>query len=198
MLCMTRICSPTCFRIASCTRLAILNTVTFHWDKFVLLTSTSKRVLPKKSTIFPRFLPAMASNHASMNYYRAYSKNHCVHNLLALWLSARMCWQWAGPKLHSLLSAHYLIGTYFLTTESDKRMHLLTRLYSSVNCKTFVPTVMVLNMTIVSWVTPSCLFWLHKWRAPSRSLLSYMVRKCSCKIYMSKSACIERHKCRAT
>ena len=40
-----------------------------------------------------------------------------------------MCWQWAGPKLHSLLSAHRLIGAYFHTTESDKRMRLLTRLY---------------------------------------------------------------------
>ena len=26
----------------------------------------------------------------------------------------------AGPKLHCLLSAHCLIGAYFLTTESDK------------------------------------------------------------------------------
>ena len=39
------------------------------------------------------------------------------------------CWQWAGPKLHSLLSACRLIGAYFLTTESDKCMRLLTRLY---------------------------------------------------------------------
>ena len=39
--------------------------------------------------------------------------------------------EWAGQKLHSLLSAHHLIGAYFLTSESDKRMHLLTRLYGT-------------------------------------------------------------------
>ena len=66
-----------------------------------------------------------------MGYYRAYSKNRCVFNLLALWLSTRTCWQWAGPKLHSLLSAHCLVGTCFLTIESDKCRRLLTRLYST-------------------------------------------------------------------
>ena len=40
--------------------------------------------------------------------------------------------QWAGPKFHSLLSAHHLISAYFITTESDKCMCLLTRLYG--NC----------------------------------------------------------------
>ena len=34
-----------------------------------------------------------------------------------------------AKTFHSLLSAHHLIGAYFLTTESDKRMRLLTRLY---------------------------------------------------------------------
>ena len=37
--------------------------------------------------------------------------------------------RWAWSKLYSLLSAHHLIGAYFLTTEGDKRMRLLTRLY---------------------------------------------------------------------
>ena len=68
----------------------------------------------------------MASYHTLMNYFRAYSKNRCVYNLLALSLSARTCWQWARPKRHSLLSAHRLICACFLTTESDKRMRLLT------------------------------------------------------------------------
>ena len=36
---------------------------------------------------------------------------------------------WVGSKIHSLLSAHHLIGAHFLTTESDKCMRLLTRLY---------------------------------------------------------------------
>ena len=73
----------------------------------------------------------MAFDHTSTNYYRGFFKNGCFHNLLVLWLSVRTCWQWAEPKLHSLLSAHRLIGAYFLTTESSKRMCLLTRLYGS-------------------------------------------------------------------
>ena len=45
-----------------------------------------------------------------------------------------MCWQWAGPKLHSLLSAHRLIGAYyFLTTERDECMRLLIRHYGIYN-----------------------------------------------------------------
>ena len=43
--------------------------------------------------------------------------------------SAHSCQQWAGPNFHSLLRAHHLIGAYFLTTESDKHMRLLTKLY---------------------------------------------------------------------
>ena len=126
MFCMAKICSPTYLRIIGCTRLTILNTVVFHWDGFGLLTLTLKHVSPKK---LASFLPAMASNYTSMNYYRAFSKNRCIYNLLAMWLSAQMCWQWAGPKLQSLLSAHCLIGTYFLTTESGKGMCLLIRHY---------------------------------------------------------------------
>ena len=45
-------------------------------------------------------------------------------------LSTRSCQQQVEPNFHSLLSAHYLIGAYFLTAESDKRMCLLTRLYT--------------------------------------------------------------------
>ena len=55
--------------------------------------------------------------------------------------SAHSCQQWAGPIFHSLLSAHHLIGTYLLTTESDKCMHLLTRLYDvmcTLTCQTAV------------------------------------------------------------
>ena len=37
--------------------------------------------------------------------------------------------RWVGSTLPFLLSAHHLIGAYFLTTEGDKRMRLLTRLY---------------------------------------------------------------------
>ena len=37
--------------------------------------------------------------------------------------------RWVGSTLPFLLSTHHLIGAYFLTTESDKRMCLLTRLY---------------------------------------------------------------------
>ena len=33
---------------------------------------------------------------------------------------------------------YYLIGTYFLTTESDKCMHLLTRLYGITGARAFI------------------------------------------------------------
>ena len=46
---------------------------------------------------------------------------NCVCELDSNW--------WAGSKICSLLSAHHLIGAYFLTTKSDKM--LLTRLYGS-------------------------------------------------------------------
>ena len=129
MFYMAKIYSPTYFRIASCTRLAILNTAMFHWDGIRLLTLTRSESCQRNRLFFHDFLPAMASDHTSMNYNRAFFENRCVHNLLTLSLSARTCWQWVGPKLHSLLSAHRLIGAYFLTTESDKCIRLLTRLY---------------------------------------------------------------------
>ena len=40
--------------------------------------------LAKENGYFSSFLPAMASDHTPMKYYRAYSKNRCVHNLLDL------------------------------------------------------------------------------------------------------------------
>ena len=141
MLYMARTSLPTYFGIASCTRSAILKTVMFHWDGFGLLTLTSisKWVLPKKSAIFPvffqRWLPIILLWTIS---YRAYSRNRCVHSLLDLWLSAWTCWQWAGPKLHTLLRAHRLIGACFLTTESDKHMRLLTRLYCNTGRFSFL------------------------------------------------------------
>lgn len=47
--------------------------------------------------------------------------------------------RWAESILHSLLSARHLIGAYFLTTEGDKRLRLLTRLYGTyVSCLTFL------------------------------------------------------------
>ena len=33
-------------------------------------------------------------------------------------------------KIHSVISAHHLIGEYFLSSKCDKRMHLFTGLYS--------------------------------------------------------------------
>ena len=38
-----------------------------------------------------------------------------------------------GSTLPFLLSAYHLIGAYFLTTEGDKRMRLLTRVYGIVH-----------------------------------------------------------------
>ena len=131
MLYMAKTSLVTYLQIASCTRSAILNTAMFRWDGVGPLTSISKQVSLKKSAIFPWFSSVMASDHTPINYYRAYSNNCCVHYLLALWLNARTYWQWAGPKLHSILSTHRLKGTCFLITESDKRMRLLTRLYGN-------------------------------------------------------------------
>ena len=69
----------------------------------------------------------MVSDHTPMNYYRAYSKNRCVHNLLALWLSA---WTCCGQDQNFIKRTSCNRHTFnLLTTESDKRMHLLTRLY---------------------------------------------------------------------
>ena len=46
-----------------------------------------------------------------------------------------------GKKICSLLSAHHLIGKYFLTAESDKRMCMLTRLYG-IRHSLFLTTVL--------------------------------------------------------
>ena len=45
--------------------------------------------------------------------------------------------RWVGLALPFLLSAHHLIGAYFLTTEGDKRMRLLSRLYGIYICIPF-------------------------------------------------------------
>ena len=121
------------FQIATWTRLVILDTVMFHWDRLGLLTSTSKWVSPKTVSYFSPF----SSSDGYRSYFhellqRLFQESLYVHNyllalwlrnyLLALWLSAQMCWQWVGPKVYSLLSKHRLIGSYFVTTESDKRI----------------------------------------------------------------------------
>ena len=73
------------------------------------------------------FLPAMASGHSSMTYKLEFLKNCRIHYWLAMYSSAWAYWQWAEPKFHFVFCAHHLISAYFLTIESDKRMHLLTR-----------------------------------------------------------------------
>ena len=128
-LCMASICLPTYFQNnISYTRVPILNILMFFWDgDGQTLRNESCGLVT--SLFFHGFLPVMAFDHSSMTYKLELLKNRWVHNLLAMQLSAQSYWQWAGPKFHSLLSAHHLIGAYFLTTESDKRMRLLTRLY---------------------------------------------------------------------
>ena len=54
-LCMASISSSTYFEIVSCTRMAILDIVTFYCDGVRLLTSTSKRISPNKTATFPVF-----------------------------------------------------------------------------------------------------------------------------------------------
>ena len=73
----------------------------------------------------------MASNHTFMNYNISGLRTHNFKPASLVSLSAHSYQQWAEPIFHSLLSTHHLIGTCFLTTESDKRMRLLTRQYGS-------------------------------------------------------------------
>ena len=119
---------PTYFRIASCMRSAILNTAMFHWDRFGLLTSTeaslAKEVGYFSTVFFQRWLPIILPRTITELIPR-----------IAVFITCSFVierWQWAGPKFHSLLSAHRLIGACFLATQSDKRMGLLTRLYGIV------------------------------------------------------------------
>ena len=132
------ICSWTYFETASCTRVAILDTMTFYCDGGQTFDLNFEASFAKQDCYFPSFLPAMASNHTSMNYNGVVLKNHGVHKLLVLCSSAQTCWQCVGPKFHSLLSAHHLIGAYFLTTESNKHDTYLTRLYSMSKIKPLV------------------------------------------------------------
>ena len=153
MLYMARTNLPTYFRIASCMRSAILNTSMFHWDGFGLLTfalteASAKEIGYFSTVFFQRWLPIILP--------WTITEKCCVHNLVALSLSARTGWQWAGPKFHSLLSAHRLIGVCFLTTESDKHMRLLTRLYGNHlrTCWQFVSS---------SKISFSLLFFQFEW-----------------------------------
>ena len=126
-----------------------------YLDGVGLMTSTFEASCLECWLFFHGFLPVMASDYTSTNYYESFFKSRCVQNRLALWLRARTCWQWAGPKLHSLLyvNAHHLIGAHFLTTNSDKCMRLLTRLYGastrSLKCHGY----------IISWHAQ--LLWTH-------------------------------------
>ena len=130
---MASICLPTYLQNISYTRVPILNIVMFFWDGTVRLFEASLADSRQDDYFSTDFLPAMASDHSSMTNKLELLKNRWVHKLLAMcsidWARARTYWQWAGPKIFTLLSAHHLIGTYFLTTESDKHMHLLTGLY---------------------------------------------------------------------
>ena len=59
MLCMVNISSSTYFEIASCTRVAILNIVTFYCDGVGLLTSAS---FAEQDSYVSSLLSTMASN----------------------------------------------------------------------------------------------------------------------------------------
>ena len=122
------ICLPTFLQNnISYTRVPILNKVMFLWDgNGQTLWSKSHHAAQDKTTIFPRLFCQNGFQSCSMTDKLEFFKNHWVQNLLAMCSRTRMHWQWAEPKFHSLLSAHHLIGTYFLTTESDKCMRLLT------------------------------------------------------------------------
>ena len=83
-------------------------------------------------------LAAMASNHTFMNYNSSGLHSHRLHTCYMYLgslesLERLLVLIMGGANFHSLLSAHHLIGTYFLTIESDKCMCLLTRRYSILN-----------------------------------------------------------------
>ena len=97
------------------------------WPLSALTEASAKEISYFSMVFFQRWLPIILP----WSITELSPRNTGIHNLLAMSLSARTCWQWAGPKLHSLLSAHRLISACFLTIESDKHMRLLTRLYGS-------------------------------------------------------------------
>ena len=109
-LSMTNICSPTYFQIASCTRVAILNSTPCH---FIEMGSDS---WPR--TKMAIFFPAVASDHTFMNYNWARHSAQLAGLVLQHSNSGRG--QISLPLKH-------LIGAHFLT-ECDKHMRL-TRLY---------------------------------------------------------------------
>ena len=171
MLCMARICSLTYFWIVSYTRWAILNTgIPLRWVRTLDLNfeaSLTKEV----GYFFPVFFQWWLLIILPWTIAELFP-GIAVYKLLALWLSARMCWQWAGPKLHSLLSAHRLIGAYyFLTTERDECMRLLIRHYGIYNIilnkknhSTFTPPhlLILIQKLYTSIYTQVFLFcWCH-------------------------------------
>ena len=79
------------FEIASCTRVALLNIVTFYCDGSDHLDLNLEASFAEQNGYFSSFLWTMASNCTSMNYKRAVLKNRRLHNLLALCLSTRTC-----------------------------------------------------------------------------------------------------------
>ena len=101
--------------------------------------SLRRRSTSDKTTIYPwLFCQRWSPDHGSMTYKLELLKNCWVDKFAYLGrvlediVYAWTYWQRAGQiKFHSLLTAHHLIGIPFLITESDKRMRLLTRLYSS-------------------------------------------------------------------
>ena len=70
----------------------------------------------------------MTSDYSSTTY----KLNRWVHNLLVMCSIDRVleCTDNGLGQYFNLWSAHYLIGAYFLNTENDKHMRLLTTLYS--------------------------------------------------------------------
>ena len=128
-LCMAIICLPTYLQNnISYTRVLTLNIMMLFWDGDGQTLQSESRGLVTRRLFSKDFLPAMTSDHSFMTYKLEFLKNRRVHNLLAMCSIDRALehtsWLWAGPKFHSLLSAHHLIGPYFLTTESDKRICL--------------------------------------------------------------------------
>ena len=127
---MANIYSPTYLEIASCTRLAILaryHDALLQWGRTLDLNFEAS--FAKQDGYFSSFLPVMASNHTSITIRELLSR-------IAKFISCRLC-AWAlehadsgqGQNFTPIKLTSSNIGAYFLATESDKCMHLLTRLY---------------------------------------------------------------------
>ena len=125
-----RISLQTYFQIASCTRLD-LDTVMWCDVMWCDVPLRQVRTLDLDFELPRRF----SSNGFRSCFHKLTEQNCCVHNLLAFVIDRSNVLTVGGAKTSLSISTHRLIGAYFLTTESDKHIRLLTRLYGFISYK---------------------------------------------------------------